>query len=209
MGDGPGGPPPGRSRRRRGHPARHRGGEGAARRRGRLPACARQQCGHLAQGRAAVRGSGRSTPATRTGCGCSRSISSPRSCWPAACGRTHEGQGLGRQRDLHRGLARPSLRRRGLCHLQGGARRADPRDGRRFRAARRARERHLAGRDRHRDPVAGHREDRRAAAAAPPRHARTKSPRRSTSSAPTRVSYVTGAELHINGGQHVCRSIRP
>ncbi len=50
---------------------------------------------------------------------------------------------------------------------------AHPRDGERFRPARHPRQRHRAGRDRHRDPLAGHREDRRAAnSAAPPRHAR-------------------------------------
>ena len=42
----------------------------------------------------------------------------------------------GRQCQLDRGLARTSLRRLRLCHLQGGARRAHPGDGRRFRAAR-------------------------------------------------------------------------
>ena len=48
------------------------------------------------------------------------------------------------------------------CDLEGGARRADPRDGRRLRPARHPRQRHRAGRDRHRDPVARHRGDRRA-----------------------------------------------
>jgi NAD(P)-dependent dehydrogenase (short-subunit alcohol dehydrogenase family) len=45
---------------------------------------------------------------------------------------------------------------RGLCHLQGGARRADARDGDRFRASRHPRERHRARRDRYGDPVARH-----------------------------------------------------
>jgi membrane protein DedA with SNARE-associated domain/membrane-associated phospholipid phosphatase len=81
-------------------------------------------------------------------------------------------QGLGRQRHLDRGLARASVRGRGLRDLEGGAGLIDPRDGVGFRPHRRPRQFDRAGRDRHLDPVAGHREDRRSAdPAAPARHA--------------------------------------
>ena len=58
--------------------------------------------------------------------------------------RAEGGQGLGRQRHFDRRLARAPVRRRRLCHLEGGARGADPRDGRRFRLARHPRQRHRA-----------------------------------------------------------------
>ena len=47
--------------------------------------------------------------------------------------RAQGGQGLGRQRHLDRGLARASVRRRRLRHLEGGAGVADARDGVRLR----------------------------------------------------------------------------
>jgi NAD(P)-dependent dehydrogenase (short-subunit alcohol dehydrogenase family) len=70
-----------------------------------------------------------------------------------------------------------------------------------FRPARHPRQRHRAGRDRHLDPVTGHGGDRGTRSVASPRH-------------PDEVakiivlctetsSYVNGAEIHINGGQHV------
>ena len=112
-------------------------------------------------------------------------------------------QGLDRQRHLDRRLARASVRRRRLCDLEGGARRADPRNGGRFRPARRARQRDLAGRDRHRDPVA--RAPRRSS-----RKSRCAGSARRDEVAKTiyflcteQSSYVNGAELLINGGQHV------
>ena len=58
-------------------------------------------------------------------------------------------QGLGGERHLDRGLARASVRRRRLRHVESGARRADARNGFGFRPARRAGERDRAGRDRH------------------------------------------------------------
>ena len=64
-------------------------------------------------------------------------------------------QRLRRQRHLDRGLARAPVRRHGLFDFEGGARRAHARNGGRLRLARRARQRHRAGRDRHRDAVAG------------------------------------------------------
>jgi NAD(P)-dependent dehydrogenase (short-subunit alcohol dehydrogenase family) len=51
---------------------------------------------------------------------------------------------------------RASLRRLGLCHVEGGACRPDPRDGGGFRSARHPRQRHLSRGNRHGDPVAGH-----------------------------------------------------
>ena len=80
---------------------------------------------------------------------------------------------------------------------------ADPRDGGRLRPARHPRQRDRAGRDRHRDPLARHREDRRAQI---PLH------RLGTPDEVAKIiyvlctetsSYVNGAEIHINGGQHV------
>ena len=71
-----------------------------------------------------------------------------------ADGRTDRREGRGGERHLDRGLARASVRRRGLCDLEGGARLADARNGVGLRPARRARQRDRAGRDRHRDPVA-------------------------------------------------------
>ena len=90
------------------------------------------------------------------------------------------GQGIGGERHLDRRVAGASLCRFRLLHLEGGARLAHPRDGQRFRPARHPRQRHRARRDRHSDPVAGHREDHRPnsapAGSAPP----TRSPRSST-----------------------------
>ena len=95
-------------------------------------------------------------------------------------------QGRRGQRHLHRRRPRAPLRGRRLRHLQGGARRPDARDGGRLRPARHPRQRHLAGRDRHRDPLARHRQDR---AGADPAAAGWASPRRwprpSISCAPT------------------------
>ena len=203
LGDGAGGPHPGRSRRPRRHaraPSR-RCASGSKRR----PAPrARQQCRHLAQGR------GRR--AAR------HSIDTPLEDWQhvfqvnffapimLARGLIDElaaRQGRRRQRHLDRRRARASLRRRGLCHLEGGARRADARDGRRLRPARRARQRHLARRDRHRDPVARHRQDRRDRSRCAASARRRRSPRAIYFLCTEQSSYVNGAELHINGGQHV------
>ena len=122
---------------------------------------------------------------------------------PRPAGRADQGQGLGRQRHLHRGLARPSLRGRRLRHLEGGARLADPRDGGRFRPARAcastpSRRARSTPRSCRPAPRRSSSSCRCAGSARP-----TRSPRRSISSAPTPSSYVTGAELHINGGQHV------
>ena len=81
-------------------------------------------------------------------------------------------QGLGGERHLDRRLPRPPFRGRGLRHLEGGAGLPDPRDGVRFRPLRRPRQFDRTGRNRHLDPVAGHREDRRSPdPAAPARHA--------------------------------------
>src|SRR5712671_2248920 len=77
--------------------------------------------------------------------------------------KTEGGEGLGGQRHLDRGLPRPSLRRRRLCDLEGGAGLVDPRDGLGFRPHRRPRQFDRARRNRHLDPVAGHRENRRPA----------------------------------------------
>jgi antitoxin YefM len=75
-----------------------------------------------------------------------------------------------------------------------------------FGRARRPRQRHRAGRDRHRDPVARHREDRRRAdPAAPARHAR-RGGQDHLRAVHGDKSYVNGAEIHINGGQHVFRN---
>ncbi len=91
---------------------------------------------------------------------------------------------------------------RGLCHLEGGAGRADPRDGGGFRPARRPGERHRAGRDRHLDPLPG---TEKIVEQIPMQRLGT----------PDEVakiiyvlctetsSYLNGAEIHINGGQHV------
>ena len=72
--------------------------------------------------------------------------------------RARRHQGIGGQRHLDRRLARAPVRRHRLLDLEGGARRADPRDGGRLRPARHPGQRHRAGRDRHRDAVARHRE---------------------------------------------------
>ncbi len=68
----------------------------------------------------------------------------------------------GGEHDLHRRLAGASVRVGGLCRLEGGAMGADPRVGGGFRTRRRAGERGVAGRDRHRHPVARDRGHRRA-----------------------------------------------
>ncbi len=102
---------------------------------------------------------------------------------------------LDRQRHLDRRRARASLRGRGLCHFESRAGGADARNGVRPRPARRARQRNFAGRDRHRDPVAGHGEDRRANSDAPARLAAKRSPRRFIFSAREQSSYVHGAEI--------------
>ncbi len=59
-------------------------------------------------------------------------------------------EGLSGQRHLDRRLARASVRRRGLFDVEGGTRRAHPRDGARFRRRRRAGQCHRAGRNRYR-----------------------------------------------------------
>ena len=112
-------------------------------------------------------------------------------------------KGLGRQRHLDRRLARASLRGFRLCDLEGGARLADPRNGRRLRPARHPRQRHRARRDRH----------RRSCRPAPKRSSRQIPLRRlGTTDEVAKIiyvlctetsSYVNGAEIHINGGQHV------
>ena len=84
LGDGTGGPPPGRPRRCGRHAARHRRGQGPPRERGRPSARARQQCRHLAEGRGRVAARGDRYRLSRIGCMSSRSTSSPRSCSRAA-----------------------------------------------------------------------------------------------------------------------------
>ena len=119
---------------------------------GRPSACARQQRRHFAEGRRrraaerdrhrhqdlAARLSGQFLRADHAGARTDE--------------RAESDARLGGQRDLDRGLARASVCRRGLCHLEGRARLADTRNGRRFRPARHPRQCHRAGRDRHRDP---------------------------------------------------------
>ena len=114
------------------------------------------------------------------------------------------GQGLGGERHLDRGLPRPSVRRRRLCDLEGGAGVADAGDGVRFRPRRRPRQRDRAGRDRHlrscrRAPRRSSSSRSRCIGSA----RRTRSRRSSMCCARKRSSYVNGAEIHINGGQHV------
>jgi NAD(P)-dependent dehydrogenase (short-subunit alcohol dehydrogenase family) len=100
-------------------------------------------------------------------------------------------------------LARASVRGRRLLDLEGGARRAHARNGGRFRSARHPRQRDRARRDRHRDPVARHRGDRSASDPdASPRHADEVAKIIYVLCTET-SSYVNGAEIHINGGQHV------
>jgi NAD(P)-dependent dehydrogenase (short-subunit alcohol dehydrogenase family) len=53
--------------------------------------------------------------------------------------------GSRRQHHVHRWKPRASVRRLGICHVEGGAGGADARDGRRPRPARHSRQRHLAG----------------------------------------------------------------
>jgi len=69
------------------------------------------------------------------------------------------------------GFACASFRRRGLRHVESGACLADARNGQRLRPSRHSRQCDCAGRDRYRDLVAGHRQDRRADSDAAPRHA--------------------------------------
>ena len=108
----------------------------------------------------------------------------------------------------------------GLRHLEGGAGLADPRDGVGFRPRRRPRQFDRAGRDRHLDPVAGHREDRRPAdPAAPARHARTRwrrssmccarrpvptstAPRSTSTAASTFSSVIPDARIARSAGIH-------
>ena len=108
------------------------------------------------------------------------------------------------ERHLDRRLARASVRGRGLFNLKSGAGLADPRDGGGLRPPRRTRQCHRAGRDRHLDPVAWHREDRAAS--------KFRCDRLGTPDEVAKIiyvlctetsSYVNGAEIHINGGQHV------
>jgi len=106
------------------------------------------------------------------------------------------------ERHLDRRLACASLRGRRLRDVEGGARVFDPRNGVGLRPARHSRQRHRAGRNRHLDSVAGHREDRRANSDAAPRHARQVAKIIYVLCTET-SSYVNGAEIHINGGQHV------
>ena len=91
----------------------------------------------------------------------------------------------------------------GLRHLEGGARRRSPARWRPI-SARSAcastRSRPARSTPRSSRPAPRSSSSRSRCAVSAPR---TRSPRRSTSCAPMPSSYVTGAELHINGGQHV------
>ena len=97
------------------------------------------------------------------------------------------GAGDGGEHDLHRRLAGASVRLGGVCRIEGGALGADPRAGRRPGPRRRAGERGVARRDRHRHPVAG---DRDASSSATSRCTGWASPRKwptcCCSCAPTR-----------------------
>ena len=121
--------------------------------------------------------------------------------------RAEGGQGLGGERHLDRRLARASVRRRGLRHLEGGARLADPRDGGRLRprsasASTPSRRARSTPRSCRRAPRRSSSRSRCTGSARP-----TRWPRSSTCCAPRRASYVNGAEIHINGGQHVLKSL--
>jgi len=95
------------------------------------------------------------------------------------------------------------LRRHRLFHLEGRAGVAYARDGGRFRPSRHPCQRHRAGRDRHPrslTPALRKSSSRfRCIASARP----TRSPRSSIVLCTDTSSYVNGAEIHINGGQHV------
>ncbi len=151
---------PGRSGGSAQHLGRHCRDQAPAR--ARSSACAGQQCRYFAQGRRRL-----SAGLDRDDAGClepglpGEFLRARHACARADRG-AQGGQGIGRQRDFDRRLAGASVRGRRLCHLQGGARFLDPRDGTRLRGAGHPRQRHCARRDRYRDPVPRNREDRRA-----------------------------------------------
>ena len=116
--------------------------------------------------------------------------------------RTQGRQGLGGQRHLDRRLARASVRRRGLCDLEGGAGLADARDGARFRPVG-VRVNAIApgeidtailspGTEKIVEKIPLHR------LGTPDEVAKIIYVLCTETS-----SYVNGAEIHINGGQHV------
>ena len=113
------------------------------------------------------------------------------------------GQGLGGQRHLDRRLARASVRRRGLRHLEGGAGVADARDGVRFRP--------LGIRV---NAIAPGEIDTSILSPGTEKIVEQQIPlhRLGTPDEVAKIiyvlctetsSYVNGAEIHINGGQHV------
>ena len=202
MGGRPGGPHPGRSRRR----GQHRRGD----RRDQAPARRATNCTRWST-------TPRSRPRPKAASGSARIDTATRRLAPRVPGQflradhagaradrgTQGGEGLGGERHLDRRLARASVRRRGLRDLEGGARLADARDGGRLRPrsasastpSRRARSTPRSCR-----PAPRRSSSRfRCTGSARP----TKWPRSSMCCAPRRASYVNGAEIHINGGQHV------
>ena len=87
--------------------------------------------------------------------------------------------------------------------LEGGAGLADARYGCRLRPARHPGQRDRAGGDRYRDPLAGHRINRRDPEPVG-RLGKTDEVAKIIYVLCTETSsYVNGAEIHINGGQHV------
>lgn len=117
--------------------------------------------------------------------------------------RAEGGAGNGDQRDLHRRLEGASIRRGGLRHFQGGVVRADPRDGPRLRPAWGAGERHRAGEIDTSILSPGTEE---IVERSIPLH-RLGRPEEIASLiyflCTSGASYVNGAEIHVNGGQHV------
>jgi hypothetical protein len=129
----------------------------------------------------AASGSARSTPTSRPGATCSGEFLRADHAGARADRGIEGRQGLGGERHLDRGLARASVRGRGLCDLEGGARLADPRDGVRFR------------------PRSASASIRSRRARSTPRSCR-RAPRRSSSSR----SRCTGSARRRGGEDHLC-----
>ena len=191
-----------RPRRARRREPRHRGDPRPP---GRRPArCAGQQCGDLAR---------RTRPAAAFG-----AIDTPFDLWrrvfnvnffaPVALarglmGELSEAHGLRRQRDLDRRQPGPSVRGLGLRHVEGGAGRPDPRDGARFRAARHPRQRDRARRDRHLDSIALEREKIVEEQIPLRRLGKPAEVAKAIYFLCDKGASLCGAEIHVNGGQHV------
>ena len=201
MGGGAGGSHPGRSRRCRQHAGGDRGDQAAAR--GHELHALVNNAGDLAEGRRAAAARLDRDHARRLAARVPGQFLRADHAGARAGRRAQGGQGLGGQRHLDRRLARASVRGRGLCHLEGGARLAHARDGAPTSAgsasastpSRRARSTPRSCRP---APRRSSSKSRCTGSARPTRWRRS-----STCCARRQSSYVNGAEIHINGGQHV------